>query len=1659
MAGIRAEINVGVNKRSLDRAAAEVNRVMGGLSKKGVNFNINDRSFTQPLGRITGAANEFTKSLEASNARVIAFGASVGIINGIQNAFTELVKETIRFEKTLGDVNVILNASNLNLERFGAGLFDVAKNTAQSFNVAAEAALEFSRQGLTMNEVLKRTNDALTLTRLTSLKATEAVAGLTAAVNAFSDVGLTTTQVIDKLAAVDVKFAVSSEDLIHALERTGAVAIDAGVNLNSLIGLVTALQQTTARGGAVIGNGLKTIFTRIQRPEAIKQLEELNLQVKTLSGTVLPADKILLNMARSFDTLSQAQQSNVVQFSAGIFQANVFRGILRDLAKEQSIHAQATDVAANAAGNAAIKNEKLNKTLAAMASQTGTAMRELAGIMGDLMFKPEIGSVLGTFQSAIEGLKNMLGGGEKQGSKFAKGLVRGIGNILTGPTAIAFGAVFIKLFINVAKFASQSLRDVLGVVSKKEKMKVMENSIVDALSRNKNLQEALSNLEGDRGAQEAFILKIIEAQTNAMRAQQQLARRLAKPLIKAGVKTDFSVSKGGGTQIDLDGDGIIDIMPQGARGVVPAAAKRKERREAAKGGYGAGAVSQMNIRGVGPVVYNKAETVKQFPGMTQAAIMPPQQSRAGKKYQQAFGGRHGFNPYASRGFIPNFQLEQSPNMGLQAGPNASFPQYIQKQLQGGAGMVTFKTNSSNLSGGAFGNIGQLLETLGISEIQTTIPVDSIQFPTTATGRMTPGARNILAGRDNKAIAQLGEESFLASSAGAGYRSTGADEQAVVDAIQEGQMSQEVKGGAVDLQNIFEKSIRRYSNKAFRRKLQTIAFANKDNADPVKRQAAKQLSEQTRRLKDEVVIRNLMTLAHMGEWTPQGLSQEETKDLMTRGGGALRKKMLQIGIQPGDLEKLESVGLGRGFVPNFEVQRNRTGVGKGANEISDEDFIAFGAQKIDGTYYAIDEKEDIRKILQASSTIGDKTRWRSGEGGVAITRKNLAMVHNMNRIAWMLSQPADHYQDLMGQADLRKLDGTTQTRPQPIEKFINEKSPDPSRTDFPFMAAQQLLVDNGLMSPQQIKDAKDAIANKSGSVVSREGNTLKGADFEKYIADTYGGTVQGGNPPIDFIPETGGLPSGPRRGVLGSSGGDMAEGTGVGDMLVDATTLQRGHGGPYMANKALSYFLQRGYLSDQNLISAVTALPPGGNILINDLVSPSRDIREVVLGTRDARVPFTNNRYPIDHILENLALGKQKRGTSWSKILTGMGGRAKGKTFSIAHGLDAVLPSIDDFDPKNPDYKAAHGFIPNFFDDEIDERSMEYVAAAMDPEGSLENASLMARAAYLKKYGNGGDDQKLKTLITDSFAAEIAAKKYLHHKNIPDKALRAEGINRKMPLSSIAGVGGISERDIDLVAGNLLKGYDRGQGGAGGFVPNFAKNPRKGNILGDWEGHLGDGSGEGNKYLMEKVSRGSPNWNRDISLSGPHRLESKIKKYREFRTGEEKEYEQKNLFPTNLLNDPKHPLRSPNQWVRSIKRGRIREGGGQHQGLDVWEVNQPRRSALDAIRDKAKHPGKKAAIKSLGYGSLDILDVDNHLSGTALQLDDDGKTWLYWGASQKGHLELIEQLQAEGVPMREASASLEGYDYGSSVEPPPTSVVQGFRQGGPGTRFGAGGFVS
>ena len=165
------DLDVHGNTKPLEAAVqAAVNRIR----RQPIKITIDDKGATQPLGNMKRGADEFTKSMEAANARILAFGASMAIINGVGNAFKGMVKNLVEVEKSLADINVVMGLSAQNLDKFSDGLFKVAKETGAAFRVAADAATEYARQGLGVEESLKRTRDALVLTRLTGMDSAEA---------------------------------------------------------------------------------------------------------------------------------------------------------------------------------------------------------------------------------------------------------------------------------------------------------------------------------------------------------------------------------------------------------------------------------------------------------------------------------------------------------------------------------------------------------------------------------------------------------------------------------------------------------------------------------------------------------------------------------------------------------------------------------------------------------------------------------------------------------------------------------------------------------------------------------------------------------------------------------------------------------------------------------------------------------------------------------------------------------------------------------------------------------------------------------------------------------------------------------------------------------------------------------------------------------------------------------------------------------------------------------------------------------------------------------------------------------------------------------------------------------------------------------------------
>lgn len=486
-------------------------------------LNVDKSSFELPLGRIRAQLSDFDRSLDAASARVIAFGASVAIINSVKESFTALVRETIRVEEAIQNIQVVLGASTKQLDKFQDGLFDIARNTKQTFAVAADAAQEFARQGLGVEKTLQATNAALILTRLSGYDAVKSVEALTAAVNGFEQEGLTHIEIVNRMATVDAAFAVSSKDLADALGRAGSTAQDAGVSFNELLALTTAVQQQTARGGAVIGNAFKTIFARIQGETTINQLRDLGVAIdETTSGV----DK-LKAIGDALAGADTATQTRIQQLVGGVRQINIVSSIFRDLNRDVSLFGRAWDIANQTTDEAVRRNEELNKTLGALANESLVNIQETLAQIGEISLSGNLQEIFRSFNSLLEGIRGKLDS-DDIGGEIGKSILEGLGNFVTGPGLVIIGGVFLKLFKQVSADALKAFQSFSFINKEVQRQQALQKLIESALQSQVGLYDQITTGARSQVEQEKRLLELFNQQIQAKARLQALSKDLAK---------------------------------------------------------------------------------------------------------------------------------------------------------------------------------------------------------------------------------------------------------------------------------------------------------------------------------------------------------------------------------------------------------------------------------------------------------------------------------------------------------------------------------------------------------------------------------------------------------------------------------------------------------------------------------------------------------------------------------------------------------------------------------------------------------------------------------------------------------------------------------------------------------------------------------------------------------------------------------------------------------------------------------------------------------------------------------------------------------------------------------------------------------------------------
>ena len=291
-----------------------VNQIQSQLNNVNVNVQLQNATKTQTqLNSLSKSAdqtatafNQMGKNFGNAVRRFSALAIATRAVSLFTNTLSKAIQESINFERELVKVAQV-TGNTLNQLKF---LSNTITDLSTSLGVGSTSLLNVSRilsqAGLSAQETqialstLARTELAPTFDDIT-----QTAEGAVAIFNQFGQGAAALEAQLGSVNAVAGKFAVEAGDLISTIRRTGGVFRASGGDLNELIALFTSVRATTRESAESIATGLRTIFTRIQRPKTIEFLRQYGVELTDLEGKFVGPYEAVRKLSQAFAGLEQ----------------------------------------------------------------------------------------------------------------------------------------------------------------------------------------------------------------------------------------------------------------------------------------------------------------------------------------------------------------------------------------------------------------------------------------------------------------------------------------------------------------------------------------------------------------------------------------------------------------------------------------------------------------------------------------------------------------------------------------------------------------------------------------------------------------------------------------------------------------------------------------------------------------------------------------------------------------------------------------------------------------------------------------------------------------------------------------------------------------------------------------------------------------------------------------------------------------------------------------------------------------------------------------------------------------------------------------------------------------------------------------------------------
>jgi TP901 family phage tail tape measure protein len=302
-----------------------------------------------------------------------AFYAPIRFLEASVQTLVQIDKQTTELRRVLDpsfDFNGMLKDS-----------IQLANELGKSIQDINEAMIGFARQGDFSQEQIKAlTRTAILAANISDLTVEESMSAMVSAMEIFNITAEDSISIINRMNEVDNSFAITTKDLAIALQKSGSAGEAFGVTIDEMIGHITAIGVQTRESGAIVGNSLKTIYSRLTTMQpSIDALASIGINVKDANGEMKTATQVISELQSKWNGLNAETQQSLAVTLAGRFQLSRFIALMEG----QKLSVDATTTSLNSYGSAVRENAEYQKSLEARINKMKNAFTELMLAIGD----------------------------------------------------------------------------------------------------------------------------------------------------------------------------------------------------------------------------------------------------------------------------------------------------------------------------------------------------------------------------------------------------------------------------------------------------------------------------------------------------------------------------------------------------------------------------------------------------------------------------------------------------------------------------------------------------------------------------------------------------------------------------------------------------------------------------------------------------------------------------------------------------------------------------------------------------------------------------------------------------------------------------------------------------------------------------------------------------------------------------------------------------------------------------------------------------------------------------------------------------------------------------------------------------------------------------